>query len=90
MVNNFNEETKKLLVLLKKNGDTSNTAKQTEHKEPVEGLEPLLDTNELNRRGLRPTPDGGVEASDRETGLWTKLSEAEVEELKQDLERWED
>jgi hypothetical protein len=31
-----------------------------------------------------------VEASDRETGLWTKLSEDEVEELKQELEQFED
>ena len=90
MVNNFNEEPKKLLVPLKKNEDRANTAKQTEPKEPVEGLEPLLDTNELNRRGLRPTPEGGVEAKDRETGLWTNLSPGEVEELKQDLERRED
>ena len=90
MVNNFNEEPKKLLVPLKKNGDSANTAKQTEPKEPVEGLEPLLDTNELNRRGLRPTPEGGVEAKDRETGLWKNLSPVEVEELKQDLERRED
>ena len=49
-----------------------------------------MDTNELNRRGLRQTPDGGVEANDRETGIWTKLSEDEVEELKQELERFED
>lgn len=49
-----------------------------------------MTTNELNRRGLRQTPDGEVEGKDQETGLWTKLSEAEVEELKQDLERLED
>ena len=90
MVNNFNEEPKKLLVPLKKNEDRANTAKQTEHKEPVEVLGTLLDTNELNRRGLRPTQEGGVEAKDRETGLWTNLSPVEVEELKQDLERRED
>jgi hypothetical protein len=49
-----------------------------------------VDTNELNRRGLRPTPEGGVEAKDRETGNWEELSPEEVEELQEELERRED
>jgi len=45
-----------------------------------------LDTNELNRRGLRPTDDGRVEARDKETQAWKKLSTEELAELKQDLD----
>ena len=40
--------------------------------------------NELNRRGMRPTPDG-VEANDPDTGEWVELGWEELEELETEL-----
>ena len=49
-----------------------------------------VNLNELNRRGMRPANGGGVEACDPETGLWIDLSTEELNELKLELECFED
>ena len=40
--------------------------------------------NELNRRGMRPTPEG-VEANDPDTGEWVELGLEDLEELAAEL-----
>jgi hypothetical protein len=42
--------------------------------------------HELNRRGMRPTQDGGVEANDPDTGEWVELGLEDLEELAAELE----
>ena len=40
--------------------------------------------HELNRRGMRPTPDGGVEAHQPD-GEWVELGLEDLEELETEL-----
>jgi len=50
----------------------------------------MMNANELNRRGMRPTKNGGLQANDPETGLWINLCKNKVEEIKLELEQFED
>ena len=50
----------------------------------------MINTNELNRRGMRQTKNGGLQASDPESGRWIDLCKDEVEEIKLELQQFED
>lgn len=49
-----------------------------------------MNTNELNRRGMRQTENGCLQFYDPETSEWINLSKREVKEIKMELDQFED
>lgn len=49
-----------------------------------------MNTNELNRRGMRQTENGYLQFCDPETSEWINLSKREIKEIKLELNQFED